>query len=62
VERFQKENPLLPGIAREDLRASLGKRVRTETFRAALEELVAQKKWMHRANWSREPDLNCLAS
>jgi selenocysteine-specific elongation factor len=44
VERFQKENPLLPGIAREDLRASLGKRVRSETFRAALEELVAQKK------------------
>src|SRR3989449_8033693 len=30
VERFQKENPLLPGIAREDLRASLGKRVRSE--------------------------------
>ena len=44
VERFQKENPLLPGIAREDLRASLGKRVRSETFRAALEELAAQKK------------------
>jgi selenocysteine-specific elongation factor len=44
VERFQKENPLLPGISREDLRASLGKRVRTETFRAALEELSAQKK------------------
>ena len=44
VEKFQKENPLLPGIAREDLRASLGKRVRGETFRAALEELVAQKK------------------
>jgi selenocysteine-specific elongation factor len=44
VERFQKENPLLPGILREDLRASLGKRVRNETFRAALEELVAQKK------------------
>jgi selenocysteine-specific elongation factor len=43
VERFQKENPLLPGIAREDLRASLGKRVRSETFRAALEELAAQK-------------------
>jgi selenocysteine-specific elongation factor len=43
VERFQKENPLLPGIAREDLRASLGRRVRSETFRAALEELVAQK-------------------
>jgi selenocysteine-specific elongation factor len=44
VGRFQKENPLLPGIAREDLRASLGKRVRSETFRAALDELVAQKK------------------
>src|SRR5882672_10122101 len=44
VERFQKENPLLPGMSREDLRASLGKRVRSETFRAALEELVAQKK------------------
>jgi selenocysteine-specific elongation factor len=44
VEKFQKENPLMPGIAREDLRASLGKRVRSETFRAALEELAAQKK------------------
>src|SRR5207253_4652982 len=44
VERFQKENPLLPGIAREDLRTSLGKRVRSETFRSALEELAAQKK------------------
>src|SRR4029077_12497542 len=44
VERFQKENPLLPGILREDLRASLGKRVRNETFRAALDELVAQKR------------------
>jgi len=44
VDRFQKENPLLPGISREDLRASLGKRVRSETFRAGLEELVAQKK------------------
>jgi selenocysteine-specific elongation factor len=44
VEKFQKENPLLPGIAREDLRASLGKRVRSETFRAALEELAAQRK------------------
>jgi selenocysteine-specific elongation factor len=44
VENFQKENPLLPGIPREDLRASLGRRVRAEMFRAALEELVAQKK------------------
>jgi len=44
VEKFQKENPLLPGILREDLRASLGRRVRGETFRAALEELASQKK------------------
>jgi selenocysteine-specific elongation factor len=44
VERFHKENPLSPGIAREDLRASLGKRVKEETFRAALEELATEKK------------------
>jgi selenocysteine-specific elongation factor len=44
VEKFQKENPLLPGIAREDLRAGLGRRVRAETFRAALEELAAERK------------------
>jgi len=44
VEKFHKENPLLPGMAREDLRASLGKRVRPETFRAALEESAAQRK------------------
>jgi selenocysteine-specific elongation factor len=44
VEKFQKENSLSPGMPREDLRASLGRRVRTETFRAALEELVARRK------------------
>jgi selenocysteine-specific elongation factor len=44
VESFQKENPLLPGINREDLRASLGRRVRGETFRGALEELAGQKR------------------
>nr|MDP9147246.1 SelB C-terminal domain-containing protein [Acidobacteriota bacterium] len=44
VERFQRENPLLPGIAREDLRAKLGRRVRTETFRAALADLAAEKR------------------
>jgi selenocysteine-specific elongation factor len=44
VERFHKENALSPGIAREDLRASLGRRVREETFRAALEELSSEKK------------------
>jgi selenocysteine-specific elongation factor len=44
VEKFHKENPLLPGMPREDLRTSLGRRVRPETFRAALAELAAQKK------------------
>jgi selenocysteine-specific elongation factor len=44
VERFHKENPLLPGIPREELRSILGKRVRTESFRAAIEQLLAEKK------------------
>jgi selenocysteine-specific elongation factor len=44
VERFHKENPLLPGISREDLRVSLGRRVSPETFRVALEELAGGKK------------------
>jgi selenocysteine-specific elongation factor len=44
VERFQKDNSLLPGIAREDLRASLGKRTTVEAFRAALQELLDAKK------------------
>ena len=43
VARFQKENPLSPGIAREDLRAGLGRRTRLELFRAALAELVSRK-------------------
>jgi len=44
IDKFHKENPLLPGISREDLRSSLGKRVRPETFRAALDDLLVQKK------------------
>jgi selenocysteine-specific elongation factor len=44
IEKFHKENPLLPGISREDLRSSLGRRVRPEAFRAALDDLLAQKK------------------
>ena len=44
VERFHKENPLLPGITREELKASLGRRVRPETFAAALQMLLEQKK------------------
>jgi selenocysteine-specific elongation factor len=44
VEGFRKENPLQPGIAREELRASLARRLRPEIFRAALEELVTRRK------------------
>jgi selenocysteine-specific elongation factor len=44
VERFHKENPLLPGIAREQLRANLGKRVSPEAFQTALQELTLKRK------------------
>ena len=44
VERFHKENPLQPGVAREELRVSLARRLRPEIFRAALEELAAAQK------------------
>src|SRR5260370_4600527 len=44
VERFHKDNPLQPGIAPEELRVNLARRLRPEIFRAALEELAAQKK------------------
>jgi selenocysteine-specific elongation factor len=44
VARFQRENPLSPGIAREELRSGVGRRVRPEVFRAALAELAAEKK------------------
>ena len=44
IAKFHKENPLLPGMPREDFRASLGRRVKQVVFRALLEELVSQKK------------------
>jgi selenocysteine-specific elongation factor len=44
VEQFHKENPLQPGIPREELRSNLARRLRPEIFRAALEELAARKK------------------
>jgi selenocysteine-specific elongation factor len=39
VEQFHRQNPLLPGISREDLRSRAAASLRTEVFRAALEEL-----------------------
>ena len=44
VERFHKENPLQPGIPREDIRVNLARRLRPEIFRATLDELVTGKK------------------
>jgi selenocysteine-specific elongation factor len=44
LDAFHKENPLLPGIPREELRAAVGRRVKSETFRAALEDLAKQNK------------------
>jgi selenocysteine-specific elongation factor len=55
VEKFHKENPLIPGILREQLRASLGRRVRAETFRAALEELARQKKVSFEGEFVKRP-------
>jgi selenocysteine-specific elongation factor len=44
IERFHKGNPLVPGMSREDLRASVGRRTKPETFRAAIDELSAENK------------------
>jgi len=55
VESFHKENPLLPGMAREDLRSSLGRRVRTETFRTALEGLLKQNKLVTQGELVKKP-------
>jgi selenocysteine-specific elongation factor len=44
VAAFRQEHPLEQGISREALRAGLGRRVRLETFRAALAQLAAEKK------------------
>jgi selenocysteine-specific elongation factor len=55
VEAFHKENPLLPGVSREELRASAGRRVRGETFRAALEELAKQNKVVLKGELVKKP-------
>jgi selenocysteine-specific elongation factor len=55
VETFQKENPLVPGISREELRAAIGRRVKTETFRAALEELAKQNKVALQGDLAKKP-------
>ena len=41
---FHKQNPLVQGITKEDLRGRVADRVRPEVFRAALDELIARRK------------------
>jgi selenocysteine-specific elongation factor len=55
VEKFHKENPLSPGISREELRTSLGRRVRAESFRTALEELAGRKKLVLEGELVKKP-------
>lgn len=55
VEKFHKENPLVPGITREELRSILGKRVRVETFEAAVQELARQGKILAQGELIKKP-------
>ena len=55
VEAFHRENPLVAGIAKEQLRAHVGRRVRTETFQAALDELVRQNKLVIQGDIVKKP-------
>lgn len=55
VESYHKENPLSPGIPKEDLRVNVGRRVRTETFRAAIDELVRQNKLATQGELVKKP-------
>ena len=43
IDEFHKKNPLVAGIAKEELRGRVGK-AKVEVFRAALDELLAQRK------------------
>jgi len=44
LDEFHKQNPLVQGIAKEDLRGRVADRVKSEVFRAALDDLVARRK------------------
>ena len=43
IERFHRENPLSPGIAKEELRAKAAPRIRNDVFSAALADLEAAR-------------------
>jgi selenocysteine-specific elongation factor len=55
VEAFHKQNPLSAGIAKEELRGAVGRRVRPETFQAALDELVRQNKLAAQGELVKKP-------
>ena len=44
LDEFHKQNPLVQGIAKEDLRGRLAERVKPEVFRAALDDSVVRRK------------------
>jgi len=44
LDEFHKQNPLVQGIPKEDLRGRVTDRVKLEVFRAALDDLVARGK------------------
>ncbi len=56
VDRFHRDNPLLPGIPKQELRGRVGK-PRMELFEAALGDLVeAAARWASRAISCSAPD------
>jgi selenocysteine-specific elongation factor len=44
VDSFHRDNPLAPGISKEELRARFARAARPEVFRAALDDLVKTEK------------------
>lgn len=44
VDDFHRKNPLAPGVAKQELRGRIARRLRPEAFRRAIEELVRQGK------------------
>ncbi|MHB8755447.1 MAG: selenocysteine-specific translation elongation factor [Candidatus Acidiferrales bacterium] len=44
IDEFHKKNPLVPGIAKEELRGRVAGKAKVDVFRAALDELLTQRK------------------
>lgn len=44
IDEFHKKNPLVPGIAKEELRGRVAAKAKPEVFRAALDELATMRK------------------